>query len=65
MARKFKHTKKRLMEMYRNEKVNCIFLLSSFTLKVVIHLTDGLDAPYAEMKRRVEELRMSGKKMKP
>lgn len=33
-----------------------------FSLKVVIHLTDGLDAPYAEMKRRVEELRLSGKK---
>ncbi|XP_054871199.1 uncharacterized protein col6a3 isoform X6 [Amphiprion ocellaris] len=30
------------------------------TVKVVIHLTDGLDAPYAEMKRRVEELRLSG-----
>ncbi|XP_041806068.1 collagen alpha-3(VI) chain-like isoform X3 [Chelmon rostratus] len=29
-------------------------------VKVVIHLTDGLDAPYAEMKRRVEELRLSG-----
>ncbi|CAN9498022.1 unnamed protein product [Ophioblennius macclurei] len=29
-------------------------------VKVVIHLTDGLDAPYAEMKRRVEELRQSG-----
>ncbi|XP_026001326.1 uncharacterized protein col6a3 isoform X2 [Astatotilapia calliptera] len=30
------------------------------TVKVVIHLTDGIDAPYAEMKRRVEELRLSG-----
>ncbi|XP_037832059.1 collagen alpha-3(VI) chain isoform X2 [Kryptolebias marmoratus] len=30
------------------------------TIKIIIHLTDGLDAPYAEMKRRVEELRMSG-----
>ncbi|XP_056145051.1 collagen alpha-3(VI) chain-like isoform X2 [Lampris incognitus] len=29
-------------------------------VKVVIHLTDGLDAPYSEMKRRVEELRLSG-----
>ncbi|XP_060909960.1 collagen alpha-3(VI) chain-like isoform X2 [Labrus mixtus] len=29
-------------------------------VKVVIHLTDGLDAPYAEMKSRVEELRQSG-----
>ncbi|XP_040924738.1 uncharacterized protein col6a3 isoform X4 [Betta splendens] len=29
-------------------------------VKVVIHLTDGLDAPYAEMKRQVEELRVSG-----
>ncbi|KAF7649882.1 hypothetical protein LDENG_00134560 [Lucifuga dentata] len=29
-------------------------------VKVVIHLTDGVDAPYAEMKRRVEELRLSG-----
>ncbi|KAG7502875.1 collagen alpha-3(VI) chain isoform X3 [Solea senegalensis] len=29
-------------------------------VKVVIHLTDGLDAPYAEMKRRVDELRQSG-----
>ncbi|XP_022595952.1 collagen alpha-3(VI) chain isoform X3 [Seriola dumerili] len=29
-------------------------------VKVVIHLTDGLDAPYAEMKRRVGELQMSG-----
>uniref|UniRef100_A0A3Q3LVA2 Collagen type VI alpha 3 chain n=1 Tax=Mastacembelus armatus TaxID=205130 RepID=A0A3Q3LVA2_9TELE len=31
-------------------------------VKVVIHLTDGLDAPYAEMKRQVEELRQSGVK---
>ncbi|KAM9364847.1 LOW QUALITY PROTEIN: collagen alpha-3(VI) chain [Pholidichthys leucotaenia] len=30
------------------------------TVKVVIHLTDGIDAPYAEMKRRVDELRRSG-----
>lgn len=30
------------------------------TVKVVIHLTDGIDAPYDEMKRRVEELRLSG-----
>ncbi|KAM4731405.1 collagen alpha-3(VI) chain-like [Anableps anableps] len=30
------------------------------TIKVIIHLTDGLDAPYAEIKRRVEELRQSG-----
>ncbi|XP_071328574.1 collagen alpha-3(VI) chain-like isoform X2 [Trachinotus anak] len=29
-------------------------------VKVVIHLTDGLDAPYAEMKRRVDELQQSG-----
>uniref|UniRef100_UPI0037E78497 collagen alpha-3(VI) chain-like isoform X2 n=1 Tax=Semicossyphus pulcher TaxID=241346 RepID=UPI0037E78497 len=29
-------------------------------VKVVIHLTDGLDAPYAEMKRRVDELHQSG-----
>ncbi|XP_035988555.1 collagen alpha-3(VI) chain isoform X2 [Fundulus heteroclitus] len=32
------------------------------TIKVIIHLTDGLDAPYAEVKRRVEELRQSGVK---
>uniref|UniRef100_A0A0S7F457 CO6A3 n=2 Tax=Poeciliopsis prolifica TaxID=188132 RepID=A0A0S7F457_9TELE len=32
----------------------------SDTIKVIIHLTDGLDAPYPEMKRRVEELRQSG-----
>ncbi|KAM3862171.1 collagen alpha-3(VI) chain-like [Diretmus argenteus] len=31
-------------------------------VKVVIHLTDGVDAPYAEMKRRVDELRLSGVK---
>ncbi|XP_051938851.1 collagen alpha-3(VI) chain isoform X16 [Hippocampus zosterae] len=30
------------------------------TVKVVIHLTDGIDAPYSEMKRRVDELRQSG-----
>nr|XP_057937259.1 collagen alpha-3(VI) chain-like isoform X2 [Doryrhamphus excisus] len=30
------------------------------TVKVVIHLTDGLDSPYPELKRRVEELRQSG-----
>ncbi|KAM4609165.1 collagen alpha-3(VI) chain-like [Polymixia lowei] len=30
------------------------------TVKVVIHLTDGLDAPYSEMKRRVDELQKSG-----
>ncbi|XP_061143466.1 uncharacterized protein col6a3 isoform X2 [Syngnathus typhle] len=29
-------------------------------VKVVIHLTDGIDAPYPEMKRRIEELRQSG-----
>ncbi|XP_061923790.1 collagen alpha-3(VI) chain-like isoform X2 [Entelurus aequoreus] len=29
-------------------------------VKVVIHLTDGLDSPYSELKRRVEELRQSG-----
>uniref|UniRef100_A0A665UX84 Collagen type VI alpha 3 chain n=1 Tax=Echeneis naucrates TaxID=173247 RepID=A0A665UX84_ECHNA len=29
-------------------------------VKVVIHLTDGLDAPYTEMKRQVEELQQSG-----
>ena len=34
-----------------------------FSLKVVIHLTDGLDAPYAEMKRQVHQLQQSGKKM--
>lgn len=38
-------------------KLNC-----DFSLKVVIHLTDGVDAPATEMKRRVEELRKSGKK---
>nr|XP_061799534.1 collagen alpha-3(VI) chain-like [Nerophis lumbriciformis] len=30
------------------------------TVKVVIHLTDGIDEPYPEMKRRTEELRQSG-----
>nr|XP_054590796.1 collagen alpha-3(VI) chain isoform X2 [Nothobranchius furzeri] len=30
------------------------------TVKVIIHLTDGLDAPLSEMKKRVEELRRSG-----
>uniref|UniRef100_A0A3P8ZT38 Collagen, type VI, alpha 3 n=1 Tax=Esox lucius TaxID=8010 RepID=A0A3P8ZT38_ESOLU len=30
------------------------------TVKVVIHLTDGLDGQYSEMKRRVEELKNSG-----
>ncbi|KAF1382231.1 hypothetical protein PFLUV_G00141550 [Perca fluviatilis] len=29
-------------------------------VKIVVHLTDGIDAPYAEMKRKVEELRLSG-----
>ena len=33
-------------------------------VKVVIHLTDGLDGQYSEMKRRVEELRLSGEKNK-
>lgn len=28
--------------------------------QVVIHLTDGLDGQYNEMKRRVEELKISG-----
>ncbi|XP_015252477.1 PREDICTED: collagen alpha-3(VI) chain isoform X7 [Cyprinodon variegatus] len=28
-------------------------------IKVIIHLTDGLDAPYSEVKRQVEELRQS------
>lgn len=31
-------------------------------VKVVIHLTDGLDAPYAEMKRQVDALQQSGVK---
>eukprot|EP00063_Salmo_salar_P053527 XP_014028362.1 PREDICTED: collagen alpha-3(VI) chain-like isoform X1 [Salmo salar] len=30
------------------------------TVKVVIHLTDGLDGQYNEMKRQVEELKISG-----
>ncbi|KAM4559282.1 collagen alpha-3(VI) chain-like isoform 1-T1 [Odontesthes bonariensis] len=30
------------------------------TVKVIIHLTDGLDASYSEMKRRTDELRRSG-----
>ena len=30
--------------------------------QVVIHLTDGLDAPYAEMKRKTDELQQSGEK---
>ncbi|XP_037646177.1 collagen alpha-3(VI) chain isoform X3 [Sebastes umbrosus] len=29
-------------------------------VKVVVHLTDGIDAPYAELKTQVEELRVSG-----
>ncbi|XP_066544595.1 collagen alpha-3(VI) chain [Amia ocellicauda] len=29
------------------------------TVKVVIHLTDGLDAPYADVKQRVETLRVA------
>ncbi|KAM9347467.1 collagen alpha-3(VI) chain-like [Symphorus nematophorus] len=29
-------------------------------VKVVVHLTDGLDGPYTDMQRRVEELRLSG-----
>nr|XP_046259078.1 uncharacterized protein LOC124066600 isoform X3 [Scatophagus argus] len=29
-------------------------------VKVVIHLTDGLDAPYLEMQKQVDELRQSG-----
>ncbi|XP_040004074.1 collagen alpha-3(VI) chain-like isoform X3 [Xiphias gladius] len=29
-------------------------------VKVVIHLTDGLDAPYAEMKKQVRNLQLSG-----
>lgn len=39
-------------------KLNCVF-----PLKVVVHLTDGIDAPYAELKTQVEELRVSGKKI--
>ncbi|RVE58535.1 hypothetical protein OJAV_G00210240 [Oryzias javanicus] len=30
------------------------------TVKVIIHLTDGLDAPYSAMKQKVEQLRQSG-----
>lgn len=37
-------------------------LNSVYPLKVVIHLTDGLDAPIIEMQNRVEELRLSGKR---
>ncbi|XP_077946796.1 uncharacterized protein col6a3 isoform X3 [Gasterosteus aculeatus] len=29
-------------------------------VKVVIHLTDGIDAPFDELKKQVEELRLSG-----
>uniref|UniRef100_H2T3W1 Collagen, type VI, alpha 3 n=1 Tax=Takifugu rubripes TaxID=31033 RepID=H2T3W1_TAKRU len=29
-------------------------------VKIVVHLTDGLDAPFVEMKNRVEELQQSG-----
>ncbi|KAM9710050.1 collagen alpha-3(VI) chain-like isoform 2-T2 [Menidia menidia] len=36
------------------------FKANQDTVKVIIHLTDGLDASYAELKRRTEELRLSG-----
>lgn len=33
--------------------------------QVVIHLTDGLDATYAEMKRKTDALQQSGEEMDP
>lgn len=51
------NTWKRLAELLENHK---LIIVSTLNLKVIIHLTDGLDAPYAEMKRRVEELHRSG-----
>ncbi|XP_077436019.1 collagen alpha-3(VI) chain isoform X1 [Vanacampus margaritifer] len=65
----------RLLEAFRGLRTRGPFVLSGKTIsayterfrtrqddtvKVVIHLTDGMDAPYSEMKRRVEELRLSG-----
>uniref|UniRef100_A0A3B4TR29 Collagen type VI alpha 3 chain n=1 Tax=Seriola dumerili TaxID=41447 RepID=A0A3B4TR29_SERDU len=55
-----------LFEAFRALRNRGPFVLNGKTIsaytnrfKVVIHLTDGLDAPYAEMKRRVGELQMS------
>lgn len=50
------HKKRSLKE---NDFVS--LLNSDFFWKVIIHLTDGLDAPYSVMKQKIEELRQSGK----
>ncbi|XP_068507762.1 uncharacterized protein col6a3 isoform X4 [Syngnathus scovelli] len=65
----------KLLEAFRGLRNRGPFVLSGKTIsaytdrfrnrqddavKVVIHLTDGIDAPYPEMKRRIEELRQSG-----
>ncbi|XP_061547693.1 collagen alpha-3(VI) chain-like isoform X5 [Phycodurus eques] len=65
----------KLMDAFRALRARGPFVLSSKTIsayndrfrtrqdntvKVVIHLTDGIDSPYPEMKRQVEELRQSG-----
>lgn len=43
------------------EKFGDGFILKSdFFWKVIIHLTDGLDASFSTMKQKVEELRQSG-----
>lgn len=40
--------------------VNLLFFHYMY-IKVVIHLTDGLDAQYNVMKERVEQMRSTGK----
>uniref|UniRef100_A0A8C6U7F4 Collagen, type VI, alpha 3 n=1 Tax=Neogobius melanostomus TaxID=47308 RepID=A0A8C6U7F4_9GOBI len=62
-----------LLEQFRGLRTRGPFVLNGQTISayntrfknrqdnvVVIHLTDGLDAPYAEMKRKVDEMQQSG-----
>ncbi|XP_024116256.1 collagen alpha-3(VI) chain isoform X3 [Oryzias melastigma] len=42
------------------EYINRFKIRQDNTVKVIIHLTDGLDAPYSVMKQKIEELRQSG-----
>ncbi|XP_037136411.1 uncharacterized protein col6a3 isoform X2 [Syngnathus acus] len=71
----FSDNPNKLLEAFRGLRNRGPFVLSGKTIsaytdrfrnrqddavKVVIHLTDGIDAPYPEMKRRIAELRQSG-----
>uniref|UniRef100_A0A3Q2GEP3 Collagen type VI alpha 3 chain n=1 Tax=Cyprinodon variegatus TaxID=28743 RepID=A0A3Q2GEP3_CYPVA len=62
----FTDNPKELFEAFKGLQSRGPFVLNAQTIvayknrfRVIIHLTDGLDAPYSEVKRQVEELRQS------